>query len=98
MRTIHKQRLNLLEAQVLQLPKGAKILTAQMQPFAISMGTAYEHENLQIWYECEPAQELEPRAFVILGTGHPMPDTHRLSYIATVQVGSLVLHIYEVLP
>lgn len=92
MRTIHKQRLNLLDAQVLQLPKGAKILTAQHQPWNTE-GAAGPH--LCIWYECEPAQELEPRAFVILGTGHPIPDTHRLSYIATVQIGSLVWHIYE---
>ncbi len=87
MKTIHKVVLELSAAQTIQLPICSRILTAQVQ----------FPGDICLWYECDPEAEKECRHFVIVGTGHKIPDTHRLNYIATVQQGAFVWHIYEAL-
>lgn len=84
MKTIHKARLSLALAQVLDLPVGAKILTVQDQA-----------GELTVWYECYPDRALAPKTIVLVGTGHGLPDTHVLRYINTVQQGTFVWHFYE---
>jgi hypothetical protein len=67
-----------------RLPKGAKILTIQIQN-----GTIF------LWAEVELDKETEPRPIQIVGTGMIVPD--KRVYISTVQDGPFVWHLYELL-
>ena len=71
---------------VLELPRGAQVLTVQMQgdrPF--------------LWARLDTRQPLERRTFEVFGTGDGMPDDPRLMYVATFQMdgGALVWHVFE---
>lgn len=71
---------------VLELPRGAQVLTVQMQgdrPF--------------LWARLDTRQPPERRTFEVFGTGDGMPDDPRLMYVATFQMegGSLVWHVFE---
>lgn len=66
---------------VVGMPAGAKILSAQNQDGAI-----------QLWAMVDPLAGAQERRFQIVGTGGEAP---RGSYLATVQQGSFVWHIFE---
>jgi hypothetical protein len=88
MRTIWKYVLN-LGATDLSLPKGAKILTADVQ-----------YDAIALWAIVDPEAEREPRRFVIFGTGHPVTVLdERLIYVNTIQLqrGQFIGHIFEVI-
>ena len=71
---------------VLDLPKGAKVLTAQMQD-----------EDVCLWVMVDPKRENETRIFNMYGTGHTIINPEQLVYVATVQMhdGEVVLHVFE---
>lgn len=75
----HKRR-------IVQLPKGAHVLTVQMQD-----------ELPYLWAKVDPTQPLESRIFHIYGTGQSIPDYSVLAYVATFQEhgGALVWHVFE---
>lgn len=99
MKTIHKQVLSLKAAQVIEVPHGAVFLTVQMQDKVkvpcIGIEGYTETDRPVIWYECHPERVLQNRTIVLIGTGHDMPDTHTLKYLATVQQGPMIWHFYE---
>lgn len=89
--TVFKYPLEPIDSQILDLPVGAKILTAQLQ-----------YGQLCLWCEIDTTQPVFPRIFRIYGTGHAiiLPDVGSgLKYIATAQDlnGVLVWHVYEVI-
>jgi hypothetical protein len=65
------------------MPKGAKILTAQIQD-----------DKPVMWALVDTSQPMKPRNFEVMYTGQNFDDTG-LKYIQTVQDGPLVLHIFE---
>ena len=70
------------------MPKGAKVLTVQMQ-----------HNVPCIWAVVESEEtELESRFFRIAGTGHGIVDEIVDNYIDTFQMrdGMLVFHLFEI--
>ncbi|HET8661080.1 MAG TPA: hypothetical protein VFM55_19045 [Micromonosporaceae bacterium] len=68
------------------MPKGARILHVEHQDARPSVVT--------FWAEVDPAAERELRTFVVVGTGHPVPDGAR--YVGTDCVlPTLVWHLYE---
>ena len=71
----------------LEMPKGAQILTIQMQG-----------DSPQLWAMVDPKVEHELRRFVTYGTGHPIPNSDDLTYISTIQGynGALVFHLFEI--
>lgn len=78
------------DIQTILMPKGADILTADLQ-----------HGKPTIWAEVNPEAEKESRRFWILGTGQNIPKSiFERQYIGTFQivgsVGSLVGHVFEV--
>lgn len=84
---IYKYPIKVTDWQFVDMPKGAKILTVQMQ-----------HETPCIWAMVDP--QVNPyvaRKIHIYGTGHEIPDTLNLDYIGTFQMhdGYLVLHAFE---
>lgn len=84
---IFKYLLQPLTRQGLHLPKDAVVLTAQMQG-----------SDLCLWVQMEdtrPCTEL--RMFEVYATGDDLPNEPR-RYIATVQRGHYVWHVYESTP
>ena len=82
---IFKYALETTDSQIVNMPKGAKILCIQVQ-----------YEKPCIWALVDPEKESEPRIFEIFGTGNPVPDRDR-RYIGTYQLmgGQLVFHCFE---
>jgi hypothetical protein len=71
----------------IEMPKGAKILTVQVQ-----------HNEPQLWAMVCTKMERETRHFKIFGTGHNI-DTFPDKYIGTFQIhdGTLVFHVFEII-
>lgn len=75
-----------IDAQVIEMPTGSKVLHVAMQ-----------HERPTLWTESDPDRPSERRAFRLLATGFDeIPD--RSEYLGTVMAGWTVWHIYDVTP
>lgn len=83
-RTIWKTTLSVTDRQTLQLPRGAALLTVQMQ-----------FDMPQMWALVDPSQPIERRVIRIAGTGHPVD--FNCPYIGTFQLdgGALVFHVFD---
>jgi len=88
-RSIWKFPLEITDLQEVLMPKGAEILTVQMQ-----------EQTLCIWAKVNPEKEFETeiRKIRIIGTGHKFNDEN-LKYIGTTQMygGGLIWHVFEVI-
>lgn len=87
-KTIWKFKLETKDNNIIQMPKGAKILTVEAQ-----------YEKPCMWALVDPNQETETRHFEVFGTGHAIRyDARNIrKYIGTYQLngGSLVFHVFE---
>ncbi len=87
MKTIWKFELQIEDEQFVNMPSGSKILSIQTQ-----------HDKIVFWAMVEPAMEITPVRFVIVGTGHPITDkcVNDGNYVGTVQTfnGDLVWHVF----
>ena len=86
---IWKWQLDVLGEQILMLPKGATLLTVQMQG-----------DKCCLWALCDEIESTKERRYLaIYGTGHPLPDFEG-RYLSTFQrdSGALVFHAFEVFP
>jgi len=84
---IYKYRVERVDHPVIQMPKGAHVLTFQNQ-----------REEPCIWAIVDPEVETEPRVFLLAGTGHPFPeDPTSVRHLGTAQFngGNLVFHLFE---
>jgi hypothetical protein len=84
---IHKYRLEVKDVWEVAMPGGAQILCVQMQD-----GSPH------LWARVDPKRKVEKRIFRIIGTGHPMEDYGKLTYVGTVQSdyqSGFVWHIFE---
>lgn len=86
MSVIYKYPLAVTDHQVIQLPKGAKLLSVQTQ-----------NDYLCLWALVDPSQDAEPRHIAIVGPGHVLTAIDALTYIGTAQHfdGKLVWHVFE---
>lgn len=88
MKTIYKYPLAITDMQTILMPKGAKVLTAQLQK-----------GELMLWamVDTDPILPKDARLFFIYGTGHPVADTDTQRYLTTFQLsdGALVFHLFE---
>jgi len=82
MQTIWKYPLAITERASILVPKGATFLDVQVQRGIPCL-----------WALVDSAAPEEDRTIVIHGTGHLVGEG--LSYIGTVQAGSLVWHVFE---
>lgn len=84
MSTVYKYEI--MERAELKMPRGAKVLTVQVQNGAP-----------RLWALVDPEQPEERRVFEVYGTGHHIPDIHSAAYVATFQVddGAFVFHLFE---
>lgn len=87
MKTIHKYPVEIKKENIIPMPKGAQVLTVQLQN-----GLPY------VWALVDPKAPQVNRSIEIYGTGHDIPDieTVRL-YIGTFQSsgGIFVFHVFE---
>ena len=85
--TIYKYPLDIIDMQKIYMPRGAKILTVQMQG-----------KQLCLWAEVDTKNQLDARRIAIVGTGSPAPEflVGYSQYISTVQERTFVWHVYEV--
>src|SRR3990167_2123613 len=74
---------------IIEIPKGAKFLTAQTQK-----------DNGVIWALVDPTKEKEIRKILTIETGAPINYApEQLIYIATFQLmdGAFIVHVFEVI-
>ncbi len=85
MKRIYKYLLEVTDVQKVAMPKGAAVLTVQVQ-----------NEHPCIWAEVDPEAPTIKRRFVIYGTGHPMSDDKAYRHVGSFQLhgGRLVFHLY----
>ena len=97
MDTIYKYPLQLVDHQTVMLPAGAEILSAQMVPPHL-VGQFLE-EDVWFWAKVEPAREVVPYTFYILGTGHPYdPKKKDYTFLETIRMDmantAMFFHIF----
>lgn len=79
--------MNIQECQRFDMPKDALPLTAQIQ--------GRLDDRISLWMEVETDNTLESIPVYIIGTGNSFPkDTPKLKYVASVQMGYFVWHVY----
>ena len=84
-RRIHKYTLAVMDEQTLLLPRGARIMTIQVQA-----------GQPQLWAYVDPTKPKEARKIRVIGTGR-MIDDDPGDYLGTFQMhaGALVFHVFE---
>jgi hypothetical protein len=92
MPAIHRFPLRIAEVQRVEMPEGARVLTAQQRDF-----THPDGRSIDLWALVDTSAPTTERVFRIIGTGQPADDAEDLSYISTVQLqhGALVFHVFE---
>jgi hypothetical protein len=71
---------------IIEMPKGAEILTIDIQN-----GQMF---NAQMWVKVDTENEMEKRMFEVIGTGQNFDDTNK-KYVGTYQEGPFVWHVFE---
>jgi len=88
MKRVYKYPLDIQDEVVVMMPKGARVLSVQVQ-----------NGRPCLWAAVDPNKmTLEERWFRIAGTGYPVEDSIIENYIGTVQMyeGKLVFHVFEI--
>lgn len=83
MKRIFKYPIQITDRETIEMPGGAKILSAQVQGNTICL-----------WAEVDTEMVPQPRTIAVYGTGNPMPEDPGL-FIGTVQTPPFVWHVYE---
>lgn len=88
MKKIYKYPIKVVDIQTVKLPKGAIILTTQLQ-----------EEKPYIWAYVDPNEiEAEDVTLRVYGTGQEIDDSLDLTYIGTIQEfeGRFERHVFKV--
>lgn len=83
MKTIWKYELQIVDEQVLEMPRMAVPLSVKLQ-----YGVAC------LWAEVDSSEKTERRKVFCCGTGNPMKDMTECLFIGTVIQGQFVWHFY----
>ena len=96
-RTIWKFELDIVDSQVMLMPRGAKILTVQTQ--LVVEPQDHNHVEPHIWALVDPQTELVGHGFLVAGTGHTIDTKDAISgeYVGTFQMhgGALIWHVFD---
>lgn len=86
---IYKYDLPVVDKAVVSMPKGAEVLTVQVQ-------NDWPDSQVRLWAKINLEAPIESRMFFVVGTGHPMP-VEAGRFIGTFQLneGRLVFHVFE---
>lgn len=85
MSTVYKYSIAKAWEVTLEIPEGAKVLHVDTQG-----------AEAMLWVQVDPKRPTEPRTFVTVGTGHPVPSG--AAYIGTYQLPPFVWHVFEPTP
>lgn len=87
MKRVYKYPLDIHDEVVVMMPKGARVLSVQVQNGSPCLWAAVDPNELT----------LEERWFRIAGTGYPIQDDVVDGFIWTIQMydGKLVFHVFE---
>lgn len=89
MKTVYKYKLETVTAQVIELPKGAEVLSVKNQ-----------HEEICLYAKVDTEEkELQIITVLIFGTGHNIPPgANEAKYVDTVslQGGMLMFHVFYI--
>lgn len=93
--TIWRFALPIADRSTLPMPRGTIILG--VGPPRPGIGVHDRPPPLDMWGIVDPTAAHEPREFVIVGTGNPMPaDAGRWVGTTHSHSGSLIWHVFEV--
>lgn len=81
---IYKYPLKLVDGQDVNMPHGARLLTAQMQ-----------NDELCMWAEVDLDRPIGQRRINVIGTGWMYGGGYIGNYIATAQDGPFVWHVFD---
>lgn len=82
---VYKYQLDFLERQTINLPKGATVLDVQCQG-----------RRICLWALINPDEEgCDKFTYRVFGTGRDLPDMGNLIFVATVQDGPFVWHVFR---
>ncbi len=86
MKKIWKYTLPVSDYPVISMPKGARVLSVDVQ-----------HGKVQVWALVDPEAPTELHRFMMVGTGHCLTEkcVESMRFIGTVQMGDFVWHIFE---
>lgn len=88
MRTIHKYEIPQTRESVIEMPRGAQLLSVGVDG----------RDALCVWVECYDQTPLVSRAFYVSGTGWSLDGRPHSRFIGTVVTKTgYVWHVYEVL-
>lgn len=82
-RTIWKSTLKVADVQEIEVPAGAEFLCVREQ-----------HEQICVWFRCDPDSPKESRKIAIVGTGNPAPADGRYLGTASLHGGQLMFHVF----
>jgi hypothetical protein len=82
--TIWKVVLEITDVQDIEIPKGAVLLTVREQ-----------HDQLCIWYKCDPSRPKAKYRILARGTDHRVPEDARYAGTGHLFGGNLVLQVFE---
>lgn len=82
-KTVWKQVLRPTDVQEIMVPMGTEFLCAREQ-----------HEEICVWFRCDPSQSVEARWIAVVGTGNPAPDDGTYIGTASLKSGLLMFHVF----
>jgi hypothetical protein len=82
--TIFKYQIHPLDNQIIEIPKGGKVLSFKVKG-----------NKMFIWVLLHPEHTLEKRYFKIFGTGDKINQEFPATYIGTACMGDYVWHLFE---
>jgi len=82
-KTIWKTQLKPSDVQEISVPEGAEFLTAREQ-----------HEQICVWFRCDPLAPKVKAKVAIVGTGHEAPEDGRYLGTASLQGGLMMFHVF----
>jgi hypothetical protein len=66
---------------------------------ALILSVGLQGDKIVVWVKVDPTEKEVERKFVIVGTGHPLPEDSRLEFVGTVQyLYGLVYHVFASMP
>lgn len=88
MKTIHKYHVQAVDKPVVNMPRGARVLSFHSQ-----------NDQPYIWALVDPDEPTQPRRFYLVGTGNPFeynPASLRFIGTALFMGDTQVFHLFEI--
>lgn len=95
--TVWKYSLDIHNAEIIkafEIPEGAEILCAGVEYPDPEEKRYLRYRTVAFWARVNPELPKETRQFMLLTTGHPVPDGSK--YVGTIRpIPDLVFHLWE---